>query len=301
MMMDRYLKIALLAALVAGCPARDKSRQAGEAKARTQMSPVGPLGVHQIKVNLRIPPVAKITGLTVASVQARVKKKIGSAPVMTMTANKGADTYRLWIQMGVGADPEQPAGEGLVLLCSARAEMLGAVDGVVLQASAVAPLGQKGGHATRAWTTLDTVLGDILFQAGLARAPVARLVKALAVKDPRRLEAAMDIVAVRRAGEALEPVARLLKHKDPRISDRAIGALVSMGNPAAVKHLTRMTKFSDTERMAKVLDAIGALGGKEARQYLEFVASGHEDEDIRNMAKEALDRMERAQKKKTRP
>jgi hypothetical protein len=45
--------------------------------------------------------------------------------------------------------------------------------------------------------------------------------------------------------------------------------------------------------MGKVLDAIGSLGGREAEEYLGFVAETHDDEDIRGMAKEALERLHR--------
>lgn len=291
--------LALLAALTGGCPAKDAPQQ-GRKNAGRSSPAAGPLQVHQIKVDLQMPPRMKIKGLTDAAVTTRVKEMIGRTPALAMTANRGAGTHALWVQMGIGPDPDKLPGEGLVFVCAARLRAPDSMDGMVLQASVAAPLKQEGGHQKRAWAALDSVLGDMGYQAGLARAPVARLVKALAVKDPGRLEAAVEIVAVRRVKEAMGPLVKLLKHKEQRISDRAIGALVAIGDPGAVKHLTRLAKFSDTEQMAKVLDAIGALGGKEARQYLEFVASGHEDEDIRSMAKEALDRMTRSQKQKTR-
>jgi hypothetical protein len=47
----------------------------------------------------------------------------------------------------------------------------------------------------------------------------------------------------------------------------------------------------DTREMRKVLDAIAALGGQEAKDYLAFVAETHDDEEIRVMAAEALERL----------
>lgn len=294
-----WLSLALLVLLAGGCPARDRHKQGGKNAGRKPAA-TGPLQVHQISVDLQMPPRLKIPGLTVAAVKARVKDKIKASPAMSMAASRGAETHTLRVQMGVGPDPDKLPGEGLVFVCAARMRAPDSLDGVALAASVAAPMKQEGGHQKRAWAALDSVLGDLVYQAGLARAPVGHLVKALAVKDPARLQAAVEIVAVRRVKEAVGPLVKLLKHKEQRISDRAIGALVAIGDARAVKHLTRLARFSDTEQMAKVLDAIGALGGKEARQYLEFVASGHEDEDIRSMAKEALDRMARQQKQKTR-
>jgi HEAT repeat protein len=135
---------------------------------------------------------------------------------------------------------------------------------------------------------------DVLYQARLVIGPPARLAQALRErKDTARLAAAVEIAGLRRAREAVPALIELLRHQDEQISDRAIGALVAIGDRAAVKPLTRLSSFQDTARMAKVLDAIGSLGGQEARDYLEFVSSGHEDADIRNLAAEALERMSR--------
>jgi hypothetical protein len=49
----------------------------------------------------------------------------------------------------------------------------------------------------------------------------------------------------------------------------------------------------DTREMRKVLDAIATLGGSEAQDYLAFVAETHDDEEIRTMAKAALERLGR--------
>ena len=43
----------------------------------------------------------------------------------------------------------------------------------------------------------------------------------------------------------------------------------------------------------KVIDPVASIGGDEAHAFLEFVGSGSEDPEIRKMAKEALERMDR--------
>ena len=43
----------------------------------------------------------------------------------------------------------------------------------------------------------------------------------------------------------------------------------------------------------KILDAIATLGGREAQEYLSFVAETHDDAEIRAMAKAAIERLSR--------
>jgi hypothetical protein len=46
--------------------------------------------------------------------------------------------------------------------------------------------------------------------------------------------------------------------------------------------------------MMKILDAIASIGGDEARDYLAFVAQSHDDQEIRDVAKAASERLQRA-------
>jgi hypothetical protein len=46
--------------------------------------------------------------------------------------------------------------------------------------------------------------------------------------------------------------------------------------------------------MQKILSAIAVLGGSEARDYLSFVAQNHDDDEVRAMAKQALDTLDRS-------
>ena len=142
-------------------------------------------------------------------------------------------------------------------------------------------------------------MDDLVFQAGLSVANKERLVAALSkTRDTQKLAAAVDIVAVRRVSGAVPSLIKLLSHEKSSVVDRAVGALIAIGDRRAVKPLTRLSKFQDTARLAKLLDGIASLGGDDATSYLKFVASGHDDEDIRFMATEALERMKRASSNK---
>ena len=73
---------------------------------------------------------------------------------------------------------------------------------------------------------------------------------------------------------------------------RAIGALRTIGDTRAVQPLTEVARFRDLADLPKVLDALALIGGDEARAYLEFVATGHDNVEIRDLAKEALGHLE---------
>jgi hypothetical protein len=140
-------------------------------------------------------------------------------------------------------------------------------------------------HAQRA---VDDVVRGVGARAALARGSSAEIVKALSGSDEDLREEAMRIAEERREKEAVPALILLLKSEDRATRDRAIGTLSAIGDPRAVKPLTEVARFAETGELPKVLDALGAIGGDEARAYLEFVSSGHQDPEIRQLAKDAL-------------
>lgn len=271
------------------CPGKDKKPQ------ETKMS--GKLVVHHLTAQDRTVQKLKVPGLTDTKLQGWVKAKLASSGVIELSAVPKRGSYALTVDLALGRNHE---GEKVVL-ASARAVADEDIEGVTLQASAAVPLVEDADHGRQiaeAKSVVDSVLNDLSYQARLTVGSERGLVNALKVKDLHRLAVTVEIAAVRRARQTVPALIKLLKHEDERVSDRVIGALVAIGDRRAVKPLTGLSKFRDTARMAKILDAIGALGGKEAKEYLEFVASGHEDADIRNMATEALERMKRRETKK---
>jgi len=280
--------LALCTFFCAGCP--NKKQPAGRSGSTR-------LGIHEVL----------LVGLSWATpwrskaehdaLQERAWSKVAVAnDLVERAAQRGPGTYQLQVKMGIIADPEDPRPGKEVLAGMAQAEIPGKIGGFVLQASAATPLPSKGAEEqlrTLAEAVMDSLMEEVIIQAGLVKGPEEGLAQALAGKDLQRLAAAVDIAAIRGSAKTFEPLVKLLKHKDPKIADRAIGALTALGDRRAVYYLTRLTRLSDTAKMAKMLDAVGSLGGAEARQYLQFVATGHEDEDIRNMATEALERMSR--------
>jgi hypothetical protein len=115
--------------------------------------------------------------------------------------------------------------------------------------------------------------------------------KALASNDSDLRLEALNIIGARKLREHIPAVVRLLTDDDESIRDAALGALVDLKDRTVVKALAESRPMRDTREMRKVLDAIAALGGQEAKDYLAFVAETHDDEEIRVMAAEALERL----------
>ena len=104
--------------------------------------------------------------------------------------------------------------------------------------------------------------------------------------------------AVRVAGErkerlAVAPLCKLVESDDARLGDLAIGGLVAIGDRAAVRPLTHAARMRDVNQLPKIIDAAGALGGDEARSFLTFIAASHASPNVRELAEEALGRMDR--------
>jgi len=104
---------------------------------------------------------------------------------------------------------------------------------------------------------------------------------------------ALRIVAARSLRNEIPTVLRLLSDEDENVRDAALGTLVALHERGAVKALAESRQMRDAREMRKILDAIATLGGREAQEYLSFVAETHDDEEIRDMAKAAIDRLAR--------
>jgi HEAT repeats len=108
-----------------------------------------------------------------------------------------------------------------------------------------------------------------------------------------RLEA-LRLIGTRHVASAADAVLPFLDDPDEPTRDAALGALIALGDRRAVTSLTRSRSLRDRREMRKIIEALGQLGGEEADQYLSFVASTHDDEEIRDSAAAARARLARA-------
>jgi hypothetical protein len=103
--------------------------------------------------------------------------------------------------------------------------------------------------------------------------------------------AAINAIGDRKVTEDADALYPLLDDPDEVTRDAALGALIRLGDRHAVSVLTKNRSLRDRREMGKVIEAISRLGGEEADDYLGFVASAHDDEEIRAEAAAARERM----------
>jgi hypothetical protein len=104
---------------------------------------------------------------------------------------------------------------------------------------------------------------------------------------------AIHVVAERHLTSEVPKLLALLSNDDETVRDAALGALVELRERRAVGEIAKQRSMRDEREMRKILDAIATLGGDEAQEYLSFVAEAHESEEIKTMAKQALERLKR--------
>jgi hypothetical protein len=149
------------------------------------------------------------------------------------------------------------------------------------------------GDAQAAWAThTERAVRDVVSSIGarvrIAGGDAAALLAAMRSTDEDLRDEAIRVAAERREPSAVPLLIAMLRSDDHLLRDRAIGALAAIGDPKSVRPLTEVARFRDVTDLPKVLDALAAIGGPEARAYLEFVASGHDSPEMREMAEKAL-------------
>jgi hypothetical protein len=141
--------------------------------------------------------------------------------------------------------------------------------------------------------TVEDLLLAYVARQKLWEGNAPEIASALGSNDNELRVEVLRIVAARNLRDLIPTVLRLLSDEDENVRDAALGTLVALRERDAVKVLAASRHMRDAREMRKILDAIATLGGREAQEYLSFVAETHDDEEIRDMAKEALERLSR--------
>jgi hypothetical protein len=121
----------------------------------------------------------------------------------------------------------------------------------------------------------------------------AAVSKALDDPDPDVVLWSLELVAERRMVAAFDRALALLRAEDSGVRAAALRALVALRDPRAVEPLAKMANFSNPEELKMVIEAVTAIGGDEAAEFLEYLATGHSDGDVRSRAREGLERIGR--------
>jgi hypothetical protein len=278
-------------------------------------SPPPPPEIVDVRVNYRSQGQPGAPVLDVAALGATARTTIAAASGLIVHEDAGSDApkdararrYKLRVDVALEGGIDDKSKEGVMhALVSAQLIPVGAEPGALSfeqQALAEARFNSARhdadwqGHATRAVKDCVTGVGA---RVKLAAGNAPAIVAAIDGNDDDLREEAMRIAAERHVKEAVPPLLRRLKSDEPAERDRAIGALSEIGDARAVRPLTEVAKFYDVTDLPKVLDALATIGGPEARSYLEFVASGHDSPEMRELAKQALLHLDRREAERRR-
>jgi len=251
--------------------------------------------------------------LDVAALTTAARTAIAAASGVPVREDGGVDNhrprrYRLRVELEIGSAEDLAAHKGnLRALVDARLSPIGGEPGqlsfaqTALAERAYTP-GKPGepnwqAHAEHA---IRDCVGGVGARVKLAAGDAQAIVAAIDGPDDDLREEGMRLAAERKEAAAVPSLVKRLKSDDHAVRDRAIGALAAIGDTRAVRPLTEVAKFNDLGDLPKVLDALATIGGPEARSYLEFVASGHDSSEMRDLAKEALVHLDRRQAEKMR-
>lgn len=103
----------------------------------------------------------------------------------------------------------------------------------------------------------------------------------------------LELVTAYGARDMFELALSALSSDDIPIRDHAVRALIAIGDVRAVDALAKRASFDDHAFVRQVIDAVVELGGADAGPYLEFIASGHLDAEIRARAASGLRQLQR--------
>lgn len=252
--------------------------------------------------------------LDVAALTAAARAAIASSSGVPVREDGGVDgsnrarRYRLRVELEIGSAEDPVAKRGnLRALVDAKLQPIGGEPGALsFEQSALAERaytpgkpGEPGWQAHAEHAIRDCV-GGVGARVKLASGDVQAIIAAIDGSDDDLREEGMRLAAERKEPRAVPSLIRRLKSDDHAERDRAIGALAAIGDARAVRPLTEVAKFNDLTDLPKVLDALATIGGPEARSYLEFVASGHDNAEMRDLAKEALVHLDRRAAAKSR-
>lgn len=198
--------------------------------------------------------------------------------VMESVKADGKAAARAMVRLQITTRPEGVAPARYAEDTRANAEMLYQPDG---DAKAV--------YQRLAEQTITDLLATYVGRQKLWTADRAALHASLQTPGELRVEA-IRVVAVRKLVDEVPTLLTLLADEDETVRDAALGALVTLRDQRAVPALTKTRNMRDTREMGKIIEALAVLGGQEALDYLAFVAETHENEEIRQLAADALQR-----------
>jgi hypothetical protein len=140
--------------------------------------------------------------------------------------------------------------------------------------------------ATAAGMVTKGLAADEAIRSG----PPEHMKNALASVNPNEQLWALMLVRERKLRDMLDPAAALLASPDADVRERALGALLAIGDPRAAGAIADHARTDDLPFLRNAIDAVAVLGGPDAIEWLEFLG-GHGDPEIRAQATRALEKV----------
>jgi len=134
------------------------------------------------------------------------------------------------------------------------------------------------------------LVSSIARQAFLLHEELPSLRAALKSHDDEIVTLAIQMLGEKKDREVVPVLCDMLDQTPPGLDrrDEIIGALEKIADPRASPCLIRAFSGAEMYQEIQILRALSVTGGEEARQFLEAVATGHEFDPVRRIAKEAL-------------
>lgn len=156
--------------------------------------------------------------------------------------------------------------------------------------------GEEPGARARAFRlALDEALAQVIeaqvLQLSAEEKDEAALLEDLKQRDPRVRDYAVRVLAERRNVAAVPALIERLSDTNQEVWMRAAGALRAIGDPRAVPALIELTQGKDAQVVVALIGVIAGIGGNDAEAFLFTLASGHPDEQVREVAQKAQDDM----------
>jgi hypothetical protein len=277
------------------------------------VTPPRPL-LGDIKVEVGVPPdEPSPPQLDSASLEAWLRARLLATGLFSAAGGDAGGTPRARVAARIGVEAVEAGGKGeartevALRLDDGRGEAADslsfALEGRGSERYSVAAPDRKGGPPGPA--PRDAVVGelvqrvtgdlidDYVARRQIAHGPPAAVHAALAADGGDLREEAIRAAGERKLRDEAPRLLQLLNDPDERTRDEALGALIALGDRRAVTELTRTRSLRDRREMRKIIEAIAILGGREADDYLSFVAATHDDDEIRAEAAAARARLER--------
>jgi HEAT repeat protein len=239
----------------------------------------------------------EVVSMSAAQLHARLVDRLSAAKFVLLAdgarAPDGTQTWRVQLAAGL-TEPDVEAKVVDVRVVLRLASRHGDAEGFEVSAHERRPLPSNDVEAIaeQVRQALDTSLGQAIDEAHalieLGGATDEALVARLGQGNAPAQNAAVRLLARRKHHAALSFLVPRLKSDDVSDARQAIGLLVELGAPEAVNPMIEAAEGRGRVVQREVLFAVSAIGGEDAEAYLDLVANGHDEPEMRDAAAQAL-------------